>query len=202
MRPRRGDITQFIGDVLVGESDIRRKEAAGWIVVVIDMEDDEVVSGYGPSPTPEAALILAGKFDADPHSGVKPADGDVGWRHVVVPLFDIPKEPAMTENKLTNIKLTFGGWYDSVAVDGEPLSPKESQEVWNHSPDGFAWGYGGSGPAQLALAILLRVTGNNDVAVELHQQFKNEFVALWPQEGDGEYDIPVAAWVKKNSSSE
>jgi len=25
--------------------------------------------------------------------------------------------------------------------------------LWNHSPDGFEWGYGGSGPAQLALAI-------------------------------------------------
>lgn len=25
----------------------------------------------------------------------------------------------------------------------------------NHSPDGFAWGYAGSGPAQLAIAILV-----------------------------------------------
>ena|SRR3990167_5543552 len=28
-------------------------------------------------------------------------------------------------------------------------------DVRNHSPDGFTWGYGGSGPAQLALAMLL-----------------------------------------------
>lgn len=27
-------------------------------------------------------------------------------------------------------------------------------EVRNHSPDGFEWGYGGSGPAQLSLAML------------------------------------------------
>ena len=27
-------------------------------------------------------------------------------------------------------------------------------EIRNHSPTGFEWGYGGSGPAQLALAIL------------------------------------------------
>lgn len=27
--------------------------------------------------------------------------------------------------------------------------------VRNHSPDGFNWGYGGSGPSQLALAILI-----------------------------------------------
>lgn len=33
-----------------------------------------------------------------------------------------------------------------------PLRPRN--DLRNHSPDGFAWGYGGSGPAQLALAIL------------------------------------------------
>jgi len=35
------------------------------------------------------------------------------------------------------------------------LDPKPSQMLYNHSPDGFEWGYAGSGPAQLALAILL-----------------------------------------------
>ncbi len=33
-----------------------------------------------------------------------------------------------------------------------PLGPR--LDLANHSPDGFSWGYGGSGPAQLALAIL------------------------------------------------
>ena len=42
-----------------------------------------------------------------------------------------------------------------VLVDGLPLSPKDSQKIVNHSPDGFEWGYGGSGPAQLSLAIVL-----------------------------------------------
>lgn len=36
-----------------------------------------------------------------------------------------------------------------------PLDPHFSQQFRNHSPDGFEWGYGGSGPAQLALGILL-----------------------------------------------
>ncbi len=35
------------------------------------------------------------------------------------------------------------------------LDPEPSRKIRNHSPDGFEWGYGGSGPAQLALAILL-----------------------------------------------
>ena len=33
-----------------------------------------------------------------------------------------------------------------------PLDPR--YDLRNHSPTGFAWGYGGSGPSQLALAIL------------------------------------------------
>ena len=36
-----------------------------------------------------------------------------------------------------------------VYVDGKPL-----RHVVHHSPDGFNWGYGGSGPADLALSIL------------------------------------------------
>lgn len=42
-----------------------------------------------------------------------------------------------------------------IYLNGKFLSPKRSQGVMNHSPDGFAWGYSGSGPAQLALAICL-----------------------------------------------
>lgn len=57
------------------------------------------------------------------------------------------------------------------------LDPKWSQKVWNHSPDGFQWGYGGSGPAQLALAILLDVTGDEGLSVRLHQGFKRDKIA-------------------------
>ena len=38
-------------------------------------------------------------------------------------------------------------------------------ELRNHSPAGFAWGYAGSGPAQLALAILLDATGSPTLAL-------------------------------------
>jgi hypothetical protein len=39
-----------------------------------------------------------------------------------------------------------------------PVTP--SLRHRNHSPDGFEWGYHGSGPAQLALAILLHAAEN------------------------------------------
>ncbi len=64
-----------------------------------------------------------------------------------------------------------------VLVDGQQLSPDLSQELWNHSPDGFNWGYGGSGPAQLALAIGLLYLDNTRLAVAAHQAFKWDFIA-------------------------
>jgi len=59
----------------------------------------------------------------------------------------------------------------------QPLDPAPSQKIVNHSPDGFAWGYEGSGPAQLALAILLRHTGDNNLAVRDYQLFKRQVIA-------------------------
>ncbi|KKN52772.1 hypothetical protein LCGC14_0608900 [marine sediment metagenome] len=64
-----------------------------------------------------------------------------------------------------------------VWLDGERLDPKPSQKYHNHSPDGFNWGYLGSGCAQLALAIMLKLTGE---AVG-YQMFKEKVIAGLPQ---------------------
>lgn len=71
--------------------------------------------------------------------------------------------------------------YRQVLPDGEVkrLYPDLSLSVYNHSPDGFNWGYGGSGPAQTALALLLDVTRDPDMSVRHHQTFKSQFVAGW-----------------------
>jgi Family of unknown function (DUF6166) len=50
-------------------------------------------------------------------------------------------------------------------------------DLWNHSPTGMEWGYGGSGPAQLALAILADYLQDDDRAIELHQAYKWEVIA-------------------------
>lgn len=63
-----------------------------------------------------------------------------------------------------------------IRVDGESITPEESQQVYNHSPDGFSWGYEGSGCAQTALAILLYLFGY-DVAAMFYQDFKRTFIA-------------------------
>ena len=74
-----------------------------------------------------------------------------------------------------------GGGEVLVTVDGSPLDWRASLAVRNHSPTGPAWGYGGSGPAQLALAILLAVT-DPETAERRYQEFK--WAVLAPLEAD------------------
>ena len=61
--------------------------------------------------------------------------------------------------------------------DQEQLTPERSLELANHSPSGFSWGYAGSGPAQLALALLLDYTDDEDVALAEYMSFKTEVVS-------------------------
>lgn len=56
-------------------------------------------------------------------------------------------------------------------------------DLWSHSPAGFEWGYHGSGPAQLALAILADALGDDVTAVGFHQRFKRMVVAKFDHEG-------------------
>ena len=76
-----------------------------------------------------------------------------------------------------------------VWLDGEELFPYQSQSVYNHSPDGFNWGYGGSGPAQLALAIMLALTNSPSD----YQQFKWDVIAQLP-----EADFEIRFWKEGN----
>lgn len=63
-------------------------------------------------------------------------------------------------------------------IDGANTKPLPWRlDLFNHSRTGLNWGYGGSGPAQLALALLADVLGSDEMAVRLHQHFKNQVVA-------------------------
>ena len=66
----------------------------------------------------------------------------------------------------------------TVTVDGRRLNPR--LDLWNHSPSGFEWGYGGSGPAQLALAILADHLADDRQAFDFHHRFKWAVVAELP----------------------
>lgn len=72
---------------------------------------------------------------------------------------------------------------------GKELFPDASLKIRNHSPAGFSWGYGGSGPAQLALAICIELFGP-ERAQEIYQEFKFKYIATLPQQ-DFEVDLNV-----------
>jgi hypothetical protein len=86
------------------------------------------------------------------------------------------------------------GHVAEVTVDGRPLNPR--LDVWNHSPNGFEWGYGGSGPAQLALALLFDHLGNDGEAVTLHHDFKRMVVAQLPYRGWELTSRQMDAWLE------
>lgn len=97
-----------------------------------------------------------------------------------------------------------------------------------HSPDGFTWGYHGSGPAELARCILIAVLGGNarcptcdgfdpqghdldcdNPACEhgvvippwLYQQFKADLVATWPEADEWRITVhEVRAWLHIHNS--
>lgn len=82
-------------------------------------------------------------------------------------------------------------------VDGRELNLKDSLKIANHSPDGFNAGYGGSGPAQSALAILLAVLKDKDRASSLYQDFKFEFLTKGRyQNHDFVIEVDIEEWAK------
>jgi hypothetical protein len=69
----------------------------------------------------------------------------------------------------------------SDAGGDRPLNPR--LDLRNHSPTGFEWGYGGSGPAQLALALAADVLVDDDAAQEVYQRLKFRVVGRLPEDG-------------------
>lgn len=85
-----------------------------------------------------------------------------------------------------------------------------------HSPTGMNWGYGGSGPADLALSILCNFLGDSQkptvrggcwgecehnycLAVRHHQGFEREFVAGWGDSWEIT-EVEIGAWLVKQDA--
>jgi len=85
-----------------------------------------------------------------------------------------------------------------VTVDGQPLDPR--LDIRNHSPTGFEVGYGGSGPAQLALAILADALGG-ELAQRHYQDFKREIIAAIEDDTWIITQAEVRSWLHKVLSS-
>jgi hypothetical protein len=73
------------------------------------------------------------------------------------------------------------------------------RRITRHSPDGFEWGYGGSGPADFALNILSVYIGQEAAQFcGLYQDFKWLFVAKLPKKGGTIRRDDVMRWVEAN----
>lgn len=83
----------------------------------------------------------------------------------------------------------------AVTINGKLLDLEKSLKVRNHSPTGFAWGYPGSGPAQLALAILLEFMAP-DNALKAYQEFKVDVLLYLDSGSDFTLPVPVVMkWI-------
>ena len=88
----------------------------------------------------------------------------------------------------------------SVSVNGSELDLDKSLRLRRHSPSGFEWGYEGSGPAQLALAILIE-TGGEAAALEHYHEFKREWLSGIRST---EWRLPTAeveAWLRERTAN-
>ncbi|WP_438424854.1 DUF6166 domain-containing protein [Aquimarina macrocephali] len=64
-------------------------------------------------------------------------------------------------------------------VNGKELNLEKSLKLKCHSPTGFSWGYDGSGPKQLSLAILL-VFYSKEIALSEYLDFLNKEISKIP----------------------
>lgn len=103
------------------------------------------------------------------------------------------------------------GYYEAgggclVTIDGAPLGlPDLRRDEARHSPDGFQWSYGGSGPAELARALLMAIC-RDDLELARHpgcyQRFKFDVIAALPK---AEFKMPstlVEEWMANFKAGE
>jgi len=119
-----------------------------------------------------------------------------GTQLIPKPVLDHAATLTKLPDNLDQVKLK-GEWVTrKVWMDGSILNPAPSQKVFNHSPDGFSWGYGGSGPSQLALAVLLKRM-SREKALKMYQQFKWNIISRLPMK-DFETEIDLKSWLAKH----
>ena len=89
-----------------------------------------------------------------------------------------------------------------VVTDGKKSDLPLRLDLVRHSPTGFSWGYGGSGPAQLALAILADYLGDRE-AIRQYQDFKWDMIAGLPQGQPWSIkDVQIDAWLNRTFTQE
>jgi hypothetical protein len=111
------------------------------------------------------------------------------------------QETEVRQGKFADIYLGNTGNGDIVLkrVNGVPATNVPHRQV-RHSPTGYEWGYAGSGPADLALNILLMFT-DEQTAETLHQDFKQEYITVLPEEGGIITRNDILHWIAKKAGT-
>ena len=81
--------------------------------------------------------------------------------------------------------------------DRSALDPR--LDLCNHSPAVFEWGYGGSGPAQLALALLADALELDHLAEQMYQTFKQAYVSTFDRMSWSITRSDLIAWAKDHN---
>ena len=94
---------------------------------------------------------------------------------------------------------TYRGWPGRgvLVSDDDTGTTEPLNHIVRHSPDGFSWGFHGSGPAELAHCILVDHTGG-EVEPVVYQAFKVDVIAKLRQ--DESWVIPeefVTDWLRR-----
>jgi hypothetical protein len=71
----------------------------------------------------------------------------------------------------------------TVHQEGRQPRPLDPRFDLRRHADGLNWGYGGSGPAQLALALAADATGDDDLARQVHQKLKFRLAGRLAKDG-------------------
>jgi len=92
-------------------------------------------------------------------------------------------------------KHNFAGTVD-LFINDIKIDAYKSLSFYNHSPDGFSMGYNGSGPTQMALAILLEFATTKNIVSQFTADFRQEFLSDKKyQKEDLDIHLDVKAWI-------
>ena len=100
---------------------------------------------------------------------------DAGWRDQ-----DMDMGCAVEASFLNDVRYIGAPPGTVIKANSEPLNPR--LDLANKSPTGFSWGYRGSGPAQLALAILADYLRDENATLAHYQAFKEKVIAALPEQ--------------------
>ena len=115
--------------------------------------------------------------------------------------------PAVSETSRTPLRLVIRPEHEALTGDPDDVvlfrrvdgtACATVPHVVRHSPTGIAWGFAGSGPADLARSVLLALT-DEATAERFYQAFKAEVVVRVPHAGGVLRATEVRAWVEAQS---